>query len=141
MSHTWLSPLESRERGVLAMYVFHKRKGSSSLMIQRKILWIPASRVAEGWNDTLGGRVGCTGAVHSLALVPLAACGFRWLWPGWISPQLLSIFTTSSSTGENNQGVNHNTGFAASGYFQMCLAENKPSGHCVGGAWWESTSG
>lgn len=33
----------------------------------------------------------------------------------------------------NNWGVKHNTGlFVASGYFQVCLAEKMPFGHCIG---------
>lgn len=50
-----------------------------------------------GWNA----QGLCT---DSLAPVPLAACGSSWLLPGWISPQLFSIFAMVFQHGEQSGG-------------------------------------
>lgn len=84
--------------------------------------------------------MGCTGALHRQA-GPSATCCL-WLQP--LARLDLSTITqdlhNSLPALGSNRGIKHNTGLIASGYFQMCLAQNKPSGHCVGRVVGESTS-
>lgn len=141
VSYTWISPLESREE------VFWE--GKFSVRERVPLAWWDREKnyrfqnpePAEGWNDTLGGRMGCTGAVHrQLAPVPLAGCGFSWLWPGWISRQLLCRFTTISQHWGEQSGSSTRQDLLHMAIFKCAWLKTSIWTLCWGG-WWESTSG